>query len=90
MTPFKTPQTYVERHFNQVYAAERVVIERCFGHVKRRFPTLQYKVKVKLEAVPAVIVFCFILHNITKYLNDPDDFNINNNEKTNYRMNMGQ
>jgi hypothetical protein len=78
----------VEGHFNQVYAAERVVIERCFGQVKRRFPTLQYTVRVKLEAVPTVIVCCFILHNKAKYL--MISILIIMNLKTNYRMNMGQ
>jgi hypothetical protein len=74
LTPYKNPQTPAEVHFNKVYAHERVIIERCFGQVKRRFPILHYKVRVKLEMVGNVIIACFVLHNVAKYLNEDDGF----------------
>jgi len=74
ITPYENPQEPVETHFNNIYAKDRVIIERCFGQVKRRFPTLQYKVRAKLESVSTIIVCCFVLHNVAKYLSDPEDF----------------
>lgn len=74
VVPFKNPGTPVELHFNKIYAKERVIIERCFGQLKRRFPALHYKLRVKLDRVPGMIIACAVLYNISKYLNDDDDF----------------
>lgn len=74
ITPYSNPVDNVQRHFNKIYAKERVIIERCFGQVKKRFPILHYKVRTALHTVPSVIICCFVLHNIAKYLNDSDDF----------------
>lgn len=74
ITPYQNPTNHVQQYFNKVYAKERVIIERCFGQVKRRFPILHYKVRTALKSVPSIIVCCFVLHNIAKYLKDPDDF----------------
>ncbi|XP_013418512.1 putative nuclease HARBI1 [Lingula anatina] len=74
MTPFKDPATPEQRSYNKVHKKERVIIERCFGQVKRRFPILQGRVRVQLEKIPKVILACFILHNVSKYLQDPEDF----------------
>jgi hypothetical protein len=73
-TPFMNAVTPQERTYNRFHASERVIIERCFGQLKRRFPILHYKVRLSLEKVPAVIVACFMLHNVAKYLDDTDDF----------------
>jgi hypothetical protein len=70
MTPFKNPQTPEERAYNKLFTKERVIIERCFGQLKQRFPVLQYKVRLALKSVPKLIIFYFILHNIAKYLKD--------------------
>lgn len=70
MTPFRNPQTNAEKSYNKLFKKERVIIERCFGQLKQRFPILQYKVRVATELVPAVIGSCFILHNVAKFLND--------------------
>uniref|UniRef100_A0A8D9AJR4 DDE Tnp4 domain-containing protein n=1 Tax=Cacopsylla melanoneura TaxID=428564 RepID=A0A8D9AJR4_9HEMI len=72
MTPYRTPMENDEIAFNNLLKKERVIIERCFGQVKRRFPILQYMVRVKLDRVPRIIVCCFILHNIAKYLQDEE------------------
>jgi hypothetical protein len=74
ITPYKNPVTLQQLFFNQTYAKERVIIERCFGQLKRRFPMLGYKMRVKLESIPAFIICCAVLHNISKYLKDPEDF----------------
>uniref|UniRef100_A0A8D8UXJ5 DDE Tnp4 domain-containing protein n=1 Tax=Cacopsylla melanoneura TaxID=428564 RepID=A0A8D8UXJ5_9HEMI len=72
MTPYRNPMENDEIAFNNLLKKERVIIERCFGQVKRRFPILQYMVRVKLDRVPRIIVCCFILHNIAKYLQDEE------------------
>jgi hypothetical protein len=74
LVPYKNPSTPQENHFNKVYAKDRVIIERCFGQLKRRFPCLHYKLRVKLERVPEMITACAVLHNISKYLNDENSF----------------
>ncbi|XP_054259636.1 putative nuclease HARBI1 [Macrosteles quadrilineatus] len=72
MTPFSVLDNESESKFNKLLKKERVVIERCFGQLKRRFPILQYVCRVKLEKVPKIIVACVVLHNIAKSLGDPD------------------
>ncbi len=71
LTPYADPSTPEQRHYNKCHTANRVVIENSFGHLKRRFPILRYGVRLKLENIPKCIMSCFILHNISKYLNDP-------------------
>lgn len=66
MTPFRNPQTDRERKFNKLLAKERVIIEQCFGQLKRRFPILGYVCRIKLENVPNMILACVILHNIAR------------------------
>ncbi|KAK4877272.1 hypothetical protein RN001_009778 [Aquatica leii] len=56
----------------QCLQKERVIIKRCFGQLKRRFPILQYVCRVKLEFVPKIIVARIALHNILKTIGDPD------------------
>jgi hypothetical protein len=74
MTPYKHPGTPEERSYNKCHKKERVIIERCFGQLKKRIPILQGRVRLQLRKVPGVIVACCVLHNIAKYLQDPDDF----------------
>ena len=66
--PLNAPQ---ELSYNNCLKIERLIIERCFGQLTRRFPTLQGRVRVHLEFVPSVIVACCIMHNVPKYLQDP-------------------
>lgn len=72
MTPFRNPQTPQETAYNRCITRERVVIERCFGQLKQRFPILQHKVRLSLNKIPKLIVCCFVLHNIAKHLQDED------------------
>ncbi|CAH1987848.1 unnamed protein product [Acanthoscelides obtectus] len=51
MTPFRNPTPGAEINYNKLLKQERVIIKRCFGQVKRRFPVLQYVCRVKLENV---------------------------------------
>ena len=57
MTPYKEPlNSPEERSYNNCLKRERLVIERCFGQLKKRFPILQNHVRVRLNLVPSVIV----------------------------------
>lgn len=72
MTPYRTPATNEQRAFNNLHKKNRVLIEQCFGQIKRRFPILRYGIRLKMENISTCIVACFILHNIAKELNEPD------------------
>lgn len=72
MTPYRNPNTPQQIQFNNLLKRERVCIERCFGQLKQRFPIMQYKVRLKLVTIPEIIVCCVVLHNIAKFLQDPD------------------
>jgi hypothetical protein len=42
MTPFRNLANDEQQAFNRLFQRERVIIERYFGQVQRRFPILQY------------------------------------------------
>lgn len=72
MTIYKNPNTPQEIRYNNLLKKERVRIECCFGQLKQRFPILQYKVRLRLQKVPEILVCCIVLHNIAKFSQDPD------------------
>lgn len=74
LTPYDNVITPQQRQFNYVHAQERVIIERVFGQLKRRFPILGGTVRLKLERVPKLIIACAVLHNVAKHLNDGWDY----------------
>lgn len=74
MTPYANPQNNLARKYNALFKAERVIIERCFGQLKRRFPFLHHPCRIALVQVPKLIFCCVVLHNIAKYLHDPAIF----------------
>ncbi|CAH1976560.1 unnamed protein product [Acanthoscelides obtectus] len=72
MTPFRNPTPGAEINYNKLLKQERVIIERCFGQLKCRFPILQYVCRAKWENVPKISIACIVLHNAVKSLGDPD------------------
>ena len=72
MTPFRVADTPEQRSYNRLFTRERVIIERCFGQLKQRFPILHNKIRVDIGKVPSLVMSCFILHNVAKRLNDED------------------
>ena len=72
ITPFKSPKTENEKFFNKIYAKDRVIIERVFGQLKSRFPMLGNILRIKLSDVSTFIISGFVLHNVAKFLQDPD------------------
>lgn len=79
MTPYVDPVDEEKASFNRLLKKERVIIECCFGQLKRRFPILKYVCRIKLCNIPKIIVACCVLHNIAKHLND-EDFQLENGE----------
>ncbi|CAH1962759.1 unnamed protein product [Acanthoscelides obtectus] len=75
MTPFRIAETAEQRSYNRLFTRERVIIERCFGQLKQRFPILHNKIRVDTEKVPSLVMSCFILHNVAKHLNDEEIHN---------------
>ncbi|KAK9687900.1 DDE superfamily endonuclease [Popillia japonica] len=75
LTPYRNPTTPQEIAYNTLHKRERVIIERCFGQLKRRFPVLQHQIRLSIDKIPSVIVSAVVLHNVAKYLNDqlPND-----------------
>jgi hypothetical protein len=51
---------------------KKKIIERCFGQLKIRFPTIQNSLRIKRNRIPQLVLCCFILHNAAKKLKDPD------------------
>lgn len=76
MVPFHEPNELLETNFNKKHTLARLTIEHTFGQVKSRFPMLQCGLRLKLETIPIAIACAFILHNVAKYLNDADDFEV--------------
>lgn len=72
LTPYKKPQGRSQQNFNKIHAKARVVIERCFGQIKKRFPIIGYLLRISQDKIPSVIVACAVLHNLAKTLNDED------------------
>lgn len=76
MTPFKNPVSDAQKSYNKLHKKERVIIERVFGQLKQRFPILQSKIRVTTERVSKIVIACCVLHNVAKFLNDIDDFEL--------------
>lgn len=72
MTPFKDTVTPEQVSYNKCLTRERVIVERCFGQLKQRFPILQNKIRVSTEKVPSLVLGCCILHNVAKHLQDEE------------------
>lgn len=74
LTPFSPALNRHEITFNTFHKKERVIIERVFGQLKKRFPILGNLIRIKLDNIPKTVIACAVLHNIAKYLNDDIDY----------------
>ena len=71
MTPVLNPTIAAERRFNTAQRRTRIVIERSFGILKRRFPCVQNTMRTKLQNSLVIIVAVAVLHNIALSWNEP-------------------
>lgn len=73
MVPFRNATTPTQKAFNTALTKTRVKIENAFGQLKRRFSVLQQKNRRRLDNVMLDIGACFVLHNLAKQWNEPDE-----------------
>lgn len=72
LTPFLNPVGIAQGNYNAAHKSTRILIEQCFGRLKRRFSILHSEMRVSPEKAVSVIVACFILHNIATDLRQPE------------------
>jgi len=72
LTPYTAPITEAQRRFNVAHKKSRCIIERLFGMVKRRFPSLSFGIRMQPDRTCRVIMACFVLHNIALSRRKPD------------------
>lgn len=72
LTPFLNPRTDSQGRYNVAHKSTRIMIEQCFGRLKRRFSILHSEMRVSPEKAVSIIASCFILHNIAIQLNQPE------------------
>jgi len=63
MTPLLNPRNEAEVRCNDAQRRTRIVIERCFGILKRRFPCLHVGLRTRLGNSLVIIVAVEALHN---------------------------
>ncbi|XP_066602161.1 putative nuclease HARBI1 [Prorops nasuta] len=75
LTPINNPVSEEEIRYNQIQVRTRIVVERTFGILKRRFPCLSKGLTTKLQTCTSIVVTCAILHNLSLIFNDilPED-----------------
>ena len=72
LTPLLRPGNPAENKYNQAHKATRGIIERLFGVMKRRFPSLHYGLRCKLDYSLTIIIAIAVLHNIAVHYNEPE------------------
>ncbi|KAK4326024.1 hypothetical protein Pmani_003447 [Petrolisthes manimaculis] len=63
-TPLRQPESARERRYNYAHTRTRILIERTFGILKRRFAVLDKSSRTKLSTSKRIITACAILHII--------------------------
>ncbi|PSN41082.1 hypothetical protein C0J52_10622 [Blattella germanica] len=72
MTPYDNPSNHVQKNYNRIHCRNRVIIKKLFGQLKRRFPILSRRLNVDLDMIVQIVMACFVLHNVAKFLKDRD------------------
>ncbi|GJQ74873.1 hypothetical protein Trydic_g21709 [Trypoxylus dichotomus] len=70
MTKLQEARTTAENLYNESIIRTRNVIERQYGVWKRRFPILQFGMRLNLDRVIAIVVATAVLHNIAIHMKD--------------------
>lgn len=70
LTPFLNPSSPAENLYNEAHIRTLNTIEGCFGVCKNRFQVLRRQITLNLNRVQAIIVSCFVLHNIAIETNE--------------------
>ena len=74
VTPFlSVAGNEAKARFNESHKKARVSVERCIGILKRRFPSLQSGLRLRVQKCSRVIQLLSAIHNfITREENDED------------------
>lgn len=73
LTPFLEPNNEAERRYNNAHKQTRIIVERLFGILKRKFSCLNSVLRTKLENTTVVILACAVLYNIGIKYNQNND-----------------
>lgn len=77
LTPLTTTRSPAEKRYNDTQILMRNAIERAFGVLKRRFPSIFFGLQISLDSVLVLIVVVCVLHNFAIENNDfGDDFDV--------------
>lgn len=77
LTPVISPSAPGEENYNKYHKKTRKIIEQAFGILKSRFRIISKSggmLCYNLEKCVKIILCCFILHNIAKTQNEPNNF----------------
>ena len=64
LTPLQNPQSLQEERYNVSHIRTRNTVERAFGVLKKRFAYLGKVMRTSQDTTKAIIVACFVLHNL--------------------------
>ncbi|XP_065652961.1 putative nuclease HARBI1 [Hydra vulgaris] len=82
MIPFSNAKNESDIRYNYSLRSTRMAVECCLGILKKRFPCLNIPLRTKLLNSIAIIISCFVLHNIALLENDHwEDNEIQNSNK---------
>ena len=68
----RTPPANSKEAFNRVHARARACVERAFGVLKMRFPSLMKGSSLNYKYVGDFVISCITLHNLIMRLNNQD------------------
>ncbi|KAM7297958.1 putative nuclease HARBI1 [Ixodes scapularis] len=71
-TPVAAPKTPAERAYNRAHIPTRSTVERQYGVWKRRFPALEFGLRIKLETALSSIVAMAVVHNLALQLGEAE------------------
>ncbi|XP_042146394.1 putative nuclease HARBI1 [Ixodes scapularis] len=66
-TPVAAPKTPAETAYNRAHIPTRSTVERQYGVWKRRFPALEFGLRIKLETALFSIMAMAVVHNSWRY-----------------------
>ncbi|KAG0431024.1 hypothetical protein HPB47_022164 [Ixodes persulcatus] len=71
-TPVAAPKTAAERAYNRAHIPRRSTVERQYSVWKRRFPALEFGLRIKLETALSSIVAMAVVHNLALQLGEAE------------------
>lgn len=76
LTPFRhtAPLSAQQINYNNKFCGSRVVIENCFGILKKRFRQLLLLDFWTVDKITLFIISCCVLHNLCIIADDVNDF----------------